>query len=330
MRLVPVAPLVFALAVLLPVAAMAQVLEVAPTTVRDYRPVFGTVESLKQTRARTRIAGTLARLEVVEGDEVALDQEIARVVDPKIAQELAAVDASIRALEAQEELARIELERVRELRRRGTVSAQALDEARTNVDVVAQNLAARRAERAVIAERREEGRVLAPAAGRVLQVPVTQGMAVQPGETVATIATANFVLRARLPERHARFLAPGDTVRIAARGLVASDIVGEGAIAKVYPELEAGRVVVDIDAAGLGDYYVGERVRLEVATGARAAIVVPPRYLERRYGVTFARLEGAGEVVVQPGTTVDGGIEILSGLEPGDRLVAYADELARN
>ena len=317
--------LVAVLALLVPAVAATQTLPVEVTTVRDFRPIFGTVESVKQAAARTRIAGTLERLEVVEGDDVELGAEIARVVDPKLDEELAAVDASIRALEAERELAEIELERVRELRRRQTVSAQALDEARTNLDVVEQELAARRAERAVIEEREAEGRVLAPAAGRVLQVPMTRGMNVQPGETVATVATADYVLRARLPERHARFLAEGDTVRIAARGLLASEIVGEGTITQVYPELEAGRVVADVAAAGLGDYFVGERVRLEVATGARRAVVVPPRYLDKRYGVTFAKLEGGEEVVVQPGSEVDGGVEILAGLHAGDTLVAYGD-----
>ncbi len=318
----------FAILSLAATAAAAEVLEVEAVRLRDFRPVFGTVESAKQARARTRIAGTLETLAVVEGDAVTLGQEVARVDDPKIAPELAAVDASLEALEAERKLARVELERVQELRRRGAASAQALDEARTNLDVVFQNIAARRAEREVVLQREAEGAVLAPAAGRVLQVPVTEGMAVQPGETVATIATADFVLRARLPERHARFLAVGDVVRIAARGLVASDIVGEGTIAKVYPELEDGRVVVDISAAGLGDYYVGERVRLEVATGVRDAVVVPRAYLERRYGVTFARLVGAGEVVVQPGGEVDGGVEILAGVRPGDRLLAYGDPAA--
>jgi RND family efflux transporter MFP subunit len=308
-----------------PAAAPAQPLTVEVTTVRDYRPIFGTVESVKEADARTRIAGTLERLDVVEGDEVELGDEIARVVDPKLDEELAAVDASIRALEARRALAETELERVRELRRRQTVSVQALDEARTNLDVVAQELAARRAERAVVEERAAEGRVLAPADGRVLQVPMTRGMNVQPGETVATIATADYVLRARLPERHARFLAEGDTVRIAARGLLTSEIVGEGTITQVYPELAAGRVVADIRASGLGSYFVGERVRLEVATGERRAVVVPSAYLDKRYGVTFAKLEGGEEVVVQPGSEVDGGVEILAGLHPGDTLVAYGN-----
>jgi hypothetical protein len=50
---------------------------------------------------------------------------------------------------------------------------------------------------------------------------------------------------------------------------------------------------------------------------------VPEVYLQQRNGVTFARLDSGAEVVVQPGVRVDGGIEVLAGLKPGDRLSAY-------
>jgi RND family efflux transporter MFP subunit len=295
------------------------------TEVSDWRPVFGAVESVKRAEARVRIAGTLTALSVTEGDAVTAGQEIARVEDDKIALELAALDAGLRALEAQAAQAAIDLDRAEELRARGAAPAATLDQARTAANVVAETQAARRAERAVLEQRAREGAVLAPDSGRVLNVPVVEGMAVQPGETVAVIATEDFILRARLPERHAAFLAEGDAVRIAGRGALSGGDTTEGRIARVYPELEAGQVVVDIAAAGLGDFFVGERVRLEVATGLRAAIVAPPGYLEQRHGVTFARLEGGGEVVVQPGGAVDGGVEILAGLKPGDRLIAYGN-----
>lgn len=59
-----------------------------------------------------------------------------------------------------------------------------------------------------------EGAVRAPAAERVLQVPLTAGSVVLPGDTIAQVAEANFVLRLGVPERHARFLRAGDKVRL--------------------------------------------------------------------------------------------------------------------
>jgi hypothetical protein len=84
---------------------------------------------------------------------------------------------------------------------------------------------------------------------------------------------------------------------------------------------DQGRVVADVDVEGLGDFFIGERTRVYVATGTREAIVVPKRYLFRRFGITYATLVGGVAVVVQPGRAAQGGIEILSGLAVGDVLI---------
>jgi len=47
---------------------------------------------------------------------------------------------------------------------------------------------------------------------------------------------------------------------------------------------------------------------------------VPDRYLFERYGLTFAQLADGSEVVVQRGEARGSGVEILSGLQPGDAL----------
>lgn len=303
---------------------MAQVMEVRVTQVHDWRPVFGKVESVKQALARARLAGELHDLSADEGDQVSGGDVLALIVDDKLALEISAIEAGIRALIAEIDLARVDLERIKELRERGAAPMTALDQARTALTVARENHAAMLAKKAALLARQAEGAVKAPDAGRILSVPVVEGMYVNPGETVATIATDNFILRAKLPERHARYLKIGDTVRIVARGaLTKTEVTDDGKIGKIYPELSAGQVVVDVEAAGLGDFFVGERVRLLVATGERDAIVVPPDYMQRRNGVTFARLENQTEIVIQPGVQADGGIEVLAGLNPGDRLLPY-------
>lgn len=302
----------------------AQTFEVEVREVSDWRPVFGKVQSVKRALARARLSGSLVELNADEGDNVTSGQVLARVVDEKLALEIAGVEAGIRALEAKIALDQIDLDRVLELRERGASPKTAVDQAQTALNVAEENLAAQQAQRDLLLARQAEGIVRAPEAGRILSVPVVDGMFINPGETVATIATENFVLRTELPERHARYLETGETVRILARGaLTNTEVQSDGRIAKIYPELVAGQVVVDVEAEGLGDFFVGERVRLLVATGQRPAIVVPEGYLQQRNGVTFARLDTTAEVVVQPGVRIDGGIEILAGLKPGDQLTPY-------
>lgn len=298
---------------------------VEPVTVADLRPVFATVESVREVEARARITGTLARLAVREGDAVTAGQVIAVVEDPKQPLQLAALDARIAALDAQHRQAVQELERTRALRATGVATQARLEDTQTAVDVVAAQIAATRAEREVAVQQQREGQVLAPQAGRVLRVRGTVGAVVMPGESIAAIATDRYVLRLRLPERHARFLKAGDAITVGARGLADGPPLGQGSIRLVYPELQQGQVVADAEVAGLGDFFVGERVRVTIQADQRPAIVIPRDFLIAGAGGDMVRLASGALVPIQRGRTVPmaqgEGLEILSGLAAGDELV---------
>lgn len=319
---IPSALLLLGLA-LAPIAAQgAERFVVHPVVVDDRKAVLATVESVDVARARARIPGTIVKLTIDEGSRVRAGEVVAVIDDPKLKLRIAAIDARIVALKAREKLALTELKRTQELRRKGTVSQARLDTARTQADVVKAEIAAARAERAVAVEQRRDGEVHAPGDGRVLKVPVTEGSVVLAGDVIATIATESYILRLKLPERHARFIREGDSVLIGPRGLSVDMIdLGKGRVRQVYPELDRGRVVADVEAKGLGDYFVGERTRVYVATGKRTAMRVPRAFVERRFGVSFVRLESGVEVAVQTGAVFGDEVEVLSGLRDGDVLV---------
>ena len=292
--------------------------------IEDRKAVVATVESVDRIAARTRIGGTIAKLAVDEGASARRGDVLAEVVDDKLDSRRQAVEARIQSLESQKKLAQTVLDRVTKLRETGAAPQARLDEAVTGLRVVDRDLVAMVAERKVILQQQAEGAVFAPADGRVIAVPVTGGAVVLPGETIATIAATAYILRLNLPERHARFLRVGDEVRVGAAALdpaERTDGLRAGRIVQVYPALRQGRVVADVDVKGLGDYFIGERVAVHVATGHRRTFVVPPEYLFRRHGLTFAKLKDGREVVVQPGLPADGGIEVLAGLVEGDALV---------
>jgi hypothetical protein len=149
------------------------------------------------------------------------------------------------------------------------------------------------------------------------------------GEPLATIAEQDFVLRIRVPERHARFLKAGDPIRLdgEAAGLAESD---RGTITLVYPQIEDGRVVADAQVKGLSDYFVGERIRVWVSGGERRSFVVPAAFVTTRFGTDYVTLQQADgktiDVPVQRGRAtalpdLPQGIEILSGIAAGDVLV---------
>ncbi|WP_181702121.1 efflux RND transporter periplasmic adaptor subunit [Chthonobacter albigriseus] len=313
-------PLILALALSAAVpAAFAGTLTVAPTTVPEWKAVYGRVEARDLIPARARIGGTLVALEVTEGDAVKAGQRIATVRDDKIAFQVNALDAQLRALQAQLANAESELARGQALVEKGVTTAQRLDQLRTQTDVFRNQIAAAEAQRQVVVQQGQEGEVIAPADGKVLTVPVTKGAVVMPGEAIATIGGGGFFLRLAIPERHAAMLEEGAALQIETGSAPTT-----GRLAKVYPQIENGRVIADVEVEALPTAFVDARLLVRVPVGARQAIVVPAAAVSTRSGIDFVRVRaGDAEIerVVVVGERTGTDVEVLTGLHTGDEVI---------
>ncbi len=303
--------------------AVAETIKVEPQQIIEWKAVYGRVEARDTIAARARIGGIVVELSVSEGDEVKAGQKIATVRDDKIAYQVDALDAQIASIEAQLSTARDELDRGKALVAKGVSTAQRLDQLKTLADVAQSQLDAAKAQRSVVVQQGAEGEVLAPGDGRILTVPVTKNAVIMAGEPVATIGGGGFFLRLAIPERHASLLKKDAAIRIA------SD-TGEatGRLAKIYPQLENGRVIADVVVDRLDTAYVNARVLVEVPVGRRLAIVVPAAAVTTRSGIDFITVAADGKesarAVVTGEKSTGGGkpmIEILTGLSSGDMVV---------
>lgn len=306
--------------------ARSETLTLAPVHVTDWKAVYGRIEARDRVPARARIGGTLVQLQVGEGDVVTEGQVLARVVDEKLAFQLSALEAQRSALLARLANARAEVKRGEDLLKQGVSTAQRQDALRTEADVLAGQVSALEAEMAVTRQTEAEGQVLAPAAGRVLDVPVARGAVILPGEAVALVGVGGSFLRLAVPERLATALHEGDPIRIET-----ADGEGEGRLVKVYPLIENGRVLADVEGSGFADRFVDARVLVRLAVGGHDALVVPQTSVITQGGLDFVAVEtaaGRSLRVVVPGArfVLDGvaQVEILSGLAAGDRVVTDA------
>lgn len=304
-----------------PVAA--EDLTLAPSTVTEWKAVYGRIESRDRLPARARLGGTLVSLSVVEGDLVTAGQVLAQIVDDKIGFQLSAIDAQLDALQAQAANAQTELTRGEDLLARGVTTAQRLDALRTQVDVLSGQIAAQKAQRQVLEQQAAEGAVLAPVAGRVLDVPVAAGAVIMPGEAIATIGGGGTFLRLAVPERHATFLKEGDRI-----GIETASGEGEGTLARIYPQIENGRVVADVEVEGLSDAFVDARVLVRLPVAERPALLIPAEAVISHSGLDFVTVKdgeaGHSRAVVIGQTHMQDGramVEILSGLTVGDTVV---------
>ncbi|MCW9043728.1 MAG: efflux RND transporter periplasmic adaptor subunit [Pseudopelagicola sp.] len=292
-------------------------------TLTEWKSVFGRVEARDMIPARSQIGGVVVVINVEEGDSVTKGAVIATIRDEKLALQLDAVQAQIDALGSQLENARAELQRGQDLLERGVTTAQRLDALRTQVNVLENQIDATRAEKSVIEQRAAEGTVRAPLGGKVLDVPLTSGTVIMPGEVVAQIGGGGFFLRLAVPERHAAHLKEGAEIMVGENG---SETTGR--LAKIYPNIENGRVIADVDIADLNSDFVNARVLVRLPVGTREAVIVPEAALITRMGLDFVTITGPDGTPVQR-TVVPGArsmrdgvaiVEILSGLNGGETL----------
>ena len=162
----------------------------------------------------------------------------------------------------------------------------------------------------------------------MLRKQVAVGSVVLPGDPVAMIAQQNFKLRLRVPERHARFLKAGDKVRVDGAEF-GDQSPKSGVIDLVYPQIEDGRVIADATVENLGEYFVGDRLRVWISGGERTAFVIPPNYVTTRFGIDYVQIREGNRTISAPvqrgrnrrAPDLPDGLEILSGIRPGDQLV---------
>lgn len=307
----------------------AQPLEITETEIVEWKAVFGQVEARDRVPARARIGGTIVALDVTEGDKVEAGQRIALVQDDKLQFQIGSLDARLEALEAQLATARSDFERGQALLERGVITNQRFDQLQTAVDVIEGEIRSLGSQRLVVEQQIEEGEILSPDTGVVLSVPISRGSVVAAGEAAAVIAGGGVFLRLSIPERHAGDLSEGDSIEIG----TGTDAQRTGRLAKIYPQIQGGRVEADVEVDGLDDRFVGRRVPVRLPVGERMAILVPEAMITQRNGLDFVTVQtadgGLRQRTVVPGTTLerDGEVwrEILTGLSAGETVVA-ADE----
>jgi len=302
----------------------AETIRLDAVKIPEWKAVYGRVEARDSVSARARIGGTVVDLKVTEGDDVKAGDVIAVVKDDKIDFQIAAIEAQLLGLRASLENAQSELTRGEELIKLGVTTAQRLDALRTQVDVVRNQIAAAEAQRSVVVEQGKEGAVLAPADGKVLSVPVTKDAVIMAGEPVATIGGGGFFLRLAIPERHADLLRQDASIEIDS----GNGHESTGRLAKIYPEIDNGRVIADVEVEDLPTAFVNKRLLVRVPVGERDALLLPVNALTNRFGVDYVTVrsgEGTAERAVVTAKPIlhDGKemTEILTGLAAGEEVL---------
>ncbi len=325
---------------------------------------IGTVEARRVFLIGPTTAGRLRAVSVDVGDTVRAGQVLAEMDPVDLDERIAAVDASIaragsavaaaqaqlKDAAARMELAAVNARRYAELGQQNFISTGAV-EARLQEQLSAEavvgganaNLAAARqepqrlaAEKAGLRQQRDKMRLLAPADGLVVSRDAEAGSTVVAGQAVLRVVDpATLWVKLRLDQGRSAGLATGLRAQIVLRSNPAQPLAGRVARVEVLSdsitEERVAQVAFDVLPAGVS---IGELAEVTLQLGASAPSVVLPNASIRRRGEQTGVWRVADGVTrftpVRLGqSSLDGQVQVLQGLQAGDRVVAYSErELA--
>ena len=189
----------------------------------------------------------------------------------------------------------------------------------------------RAAELALAEQRLADAVVIAPFEGDVQQRLVANGTFVQIGDPIVTLVRTGILrFRGTLPERHARELKLGQSVTLEVESI---DQPLEAEVSRISPVVEErNRSLMFEVLLPNADRRLrtGLFAEAEVVIDPSAeAIVIPAEALTEFAGAekVWKVVDGiAGEQTVQTGRRSEAGVEITSGLSPGDTILTKAAE----
>lgn len=232
-------------------------------------------------------------------------------------------DAAIIEARANVNQAQREYDRYKALADRGVAPQVMLEQAETALETARASLQAAQA-------RRGDRVIRAPFAGRVGLTTVTPGTLINPGAVIATLDdTSTIRVDFPLPERYLNLLQPGAPITATADAY--GDAPFQGRIAlidtRVNEATRAATARAEFPNPG-GRIRPGMLLRVVVQQGQRQTPAAPESAVQYEGAGAFVYRIAPGQngstaqrVEVETGAVENGFVEILSGVEPGERIV---------
>ena len=293
----------------------------------------GEIRPRIETRYGFRIGGKIAERFVSVGDEVKPGQRLARLDPQDVAPAIAAARAQREAARTDLNLARIELERLKDLRSQNYVSQAQVDRQQAQTDSAASRLRSTEAQLADATNAAAFQLLVAGEAGVVTAIEAEAGQVVGAGQTVLRVArTDELELLVFVPEAE---LAAARAARDWAVTIPAlRDAVLEASVRELSPVADPASRTYPMRLSLKGDRQGAAMGMSATARAARAtdrAIVLPVSALHSTDATPKVWVVGEDMTVravpVRTGGLLDDAVRILEGIEPGMRVVTAGASL---
>jgi RND family efflux transporter MFP subunit len=286
----------------------------------------GTVYAWQEVIVGPEVGGyRVAAVNVEVGDHVRKGQELVQLSEDLLASDVASKRANLEQAQASLENADSAYRRATSLSGSGALSQSDVDKLRAEELAARARVEVSKAELQASDLRLRHTRVTAPDDGVITARSVNVGQVAQVGtEMLRLLRKGRVEWRAEIPESRIREIRVGQTVRLT----TADGAQLDGKVRTIAPTIEsstrAGLVYVDIPSTG-GAARPGMFARGEILLGESAAGMVPLSSVVTQDGYTYVFVVNDQQLVVrrrvETGAVRDKQIEILGGVQPGERIV---------
>ncbi|NJD08199.1 MAG: efflux RND transporter periplasmic adaptor subunit [Methylococcaceae bacterium] len=292
----------------------------------------GSISAWQEAVIGAEVSGLrLAEVKVQVGDAVRKGDLLAQFADETVLADVAQARASLAEAEASLAEARVNAERARQVAGSGAMSEQQVAQYLTAAKTAEATLQAAKAQLEAQSLRQRQTRVLASDAGVISSRSATLGAVATPGQELFRLIRQNRLeWRAEVAAAEMARLQRGIGVDVTVAGF--GNVAGR--VRTVAPTVDAqsrkALVYVDLPEGATRGLRPGMFGRGEFRLGARAGLIVPQDALSLRDGFSYVfrlgHLDGdrarVRQIKVQTGRRLEDRVEILEGVQSGDRLVA--------
>lgn len=313
------------------VQAVTQVIQPVQTEATQIAP--GSVVAMESVKVASRLMGYIKDIAVVEGQSVKVGQRLFSIDPLDIEGAVTQAQLGLSQAESAMRDAKADFERFENLHKEEVVTRQQFEKMKLNYDIAVSRAAQARAGLGTAQGQMRYATVTSPINGVVTQKFANQGDIAAPGHPVVMVENP-----ARLQVQTSVADAIFTTLKLGQQVKVEIDGFAEPLSAKVAqlspaadPMTHSYLVKLDVAAAGLKS---GAFARVLFPTGVRSVLAVPADAVLDRAGITgvfVVDAEGNAQYrMVKTGRTDNGQVEILAGLNPGERVVTGNAQAVNN
>ena len=285
----------------------------------------GTVYAWQEIIVGPEVGGYLvAAVNVEVGDHVRKGQELVRLAEDLLAADVASKRANLEQAQASLENAESAYRRANSLSGSGALSQSDVDKLRAEELAARARVEVSKAELQASDLRLRHTHVTASDDGVISARSVNVGQVAQVGgEMLRLLRKGRVEWRAEIPESRIREIRVGQNVKLT----TADGAQLDGKVRAIAPTVESNTraALVYVDIPSTGAARPGMFARGEILLGQASASMTPLSSVVTQDGYTYVFVVNEQQLVVrrrvETGAVHDNQIEIVAGVEPGERIV---------